>query len=46
MSGEGVEVKLDINIIYPKGAPKLGENPTPLKDAALGEGASYSREGK
>jgi len=45
-SGEGVEVKLDINIIYPKGAPKLGKNPTPLKDAALGEGAFYTREGK
>jgi hypothetical protein len=45
-SGEGMEVRLDLNPIYPKGAPKLGQNPTPLKDAALGEGAFYTREGK
>jgi len=45
-SGEGVEVRLDLNPIYPKRAPKLGQNPTPVKEAALGEGAFYTREGK
>lgn len=46
-SGEGLEVKLDINPLYPsRNLPYLGKNPTPLKEPALGEGAFYTSEGK
>lgn len=46
-SGEGLEVKLDLNPLYPsRNIPYLGKNPTPLKDAALGEGAFYTSEGQ
>jgi len=46
-SGEGLEVKLDLNPLYPsRNIPYLGQNPTPLNDKVLGEGAYYTREGK
>lgn len=46
-SGEGLEVKLDINPLYPsRNLPYLGENPTPLKDQGLGEEAYYTTQGK
>lgn len=45
-SGEGLEVRLDLNPVYPKGAPRMGQNPTPLKEPRLGEGAFYTVEGR
>jgi hypothetical protein len=46
-SGDGLEVKLDINPLYPsRTIPYLGKNPTPLKDPALGNGAFYTSEGQ
>jgi hypothetical protein len=45
-SGDGHEVVLYVNPVSPKGIPRMGENPTPLKDKELGEGAFYTTEGK
>lgn len=45
-SGERQEVVLYLNPLSPGSVPRIGQNPTPLKDAALGEGAYYTVEGK
>lgn len=45
-SGERLEVVLYLNPLSPKNVPRIGQNPTPLKDAALGQGAFYTTEGK
>jgi len=45
-SGERLEVALYLNPLSPKNIPRIGQNPTPLKDAVLGQGAFYTTEGK
>lgn len=45
-SGEGLEVVLYLNPLSPTGVARMGQNPTPLKDKELGEGAFYTTEGK
>jgi len=45
-SGEGLEVLLYLNPVSPRGVPRMGENPKPLEDPKLGEGAFYTTEGK
>jgi hypothetical protein len=45
-SGERLEVVLYLNPLSPGNVPRIGQNPTPLKDPALGKGAYSTVEGK
>ncbi|HUL78337.1 MAG TPA: hypothetical protein VL691_13830 [Vicinamibacteria bacterium] len=45
-SGDRLEVVLYVNPVSPRGVPRTGENPTPLEEKELGDGAFYTTEGK